>query len=202
MDRIDTATWSVCTLSALLVFLTDRRTVEVRGYIYEVLLFFVTVHQHVTVAAKPLLERTMTALVESLTVEALSAFEQVEEFGIGGMLRVGIGIYHHWRLIDASLLWSRRHWKSSLRIRLYYDMCPLKRTRRSLRYMAQYLKRTLGRRRPAAKKTCKESLMVLRKHCMKVAGLPRLSFGASRPRGNRRGPRSPGMGRNGCLSTT
>ncbi len=38
----------------------------------------------------------MTALVESLTVEALSAFEQVEEFGIGGMLRVGIGIYHHW----------------------------------------------------------------------------------------------------------
>jgi len=34
----------------------------------------------------------MTALVESLTIEALSAFEQVQEFGIGGMLRATLEI--------------------------------------------------------------------------------------------------------------
>ncbi|KAF8329383.1 exocyst complex component sec5 [Cantharellus anzutake] len=70
----------------------STRPTEVRGYMYEVLLFFVTVHQHVIVVAKPLLERTMVALVEALTEEALAAFRQVNEFGIGGMLRATLEI--------------------------------------------------------------------------------------------------------------
>ena len=128
----------------------------------------------------------MTALVESLTVEALSAFEQVQEFGIGGMLRVSITSLASLGLsLVATSRDPRRHWKSSLHIKLCYNMCPLKPTRHSLRYMAPYPEHTLGRRKQAARRTFRGNLMVLRKHCMKVVGPLRLNFDVSRPRENR-----------------
>lgn len=57
---------------------------------YEALLFLVGIHSQVNVVAKDMLERTMNALVEDVTQEALTCFQQVKKFGMGGMLRVSI----------------------------------------------------------------------------------------------------------------
>jgi len=61
---------------------------EVRSYIFEALMYLVSVHAHVSVVAKPLLERTLSSLIEDLVEEALACFKQVRRFGMGGMLRV------------------------------------------------------------------------------------------------------------------
>jgi len=55
---------------------------------YETLMYLVGVHAQVNGAAAPLLDRTLNALVESLSEEALRCFKQVKRFGMGGMLRV------------------------------------------------------------------------------------------------------------------
>lgn len=62
--------------------------VEIRPYVYELLMYLVGVHAQVTAAAGPLLERTLNALVEDIADEALRCFRQVKRFGMGGMLRV------------------------------------------------------------------------------------------------------------------
>lgn len=62
--------------------------VEIRPYVYELLMYLVGVHAQVTGAAAPLLERTLNALVEDIADEALRCFRQVKRFGMGGMLRV------------------------------------------------------------------------------------------------------------------
>lgn len=46
------------------------------------------VHAQVSAAAAPLLDRTLSALVEGVAEEALRCFRQVKKFGMGGMLRV------------------------------------------------------------------------------------------------------------------
>lgn len=61
---------------------------EVRDYVYQALLTLVRVHAQVTGVAKPLLDRTMSSLVDGLTSEAFTCFQKVEKFGMGGMLRV------------------------------------------------------------------------------------------------------------------
>jgi len=68
------------------------RPTEVREYMYEALLYLVSIHSQVTVVAKSLLERTMNALVEDLANEAMNCFQQVKKFGMGGMLRATLEI--------------------------------------------------------------------------------------------------------------
>ncbi|KIJ39010.1 hypothetical protein M422DRAFT_258163 [Sphaerobolus stellatus SS14] len=67
-------------------FETPRPT-EVRPYIFETLMYLVSVHAHVNTVAKSLLERTLNSLIEDLIDEALACFRQVRRFGMGGMLR-------------------------------------------------------------------------------------------------------------------
>jgi exocyst complex component 2 len=55
---------------------------------YETLIYLVGIHAQVSKAAEPLLERTLSALVDDLAEEALRCFRQVKRFGMGGMLRV------------------------------------------------------------------------------------------------------------------
>ena len=55
---------------------------------FETLMYLVHVHAHVSSVAKPLLERTLEALVEEIADEALRCFRKVKKFGMGGMLRV------------------------------------------------------------------------------------------------------------------
>ena len=68
---------------------------------FELLMYLVGIHAQVTAAAAPLLDRTLSALVEDIADEALRCFRQVKKFGMGGMLRVGsrftsaISIYAH-----------------------------------------------------------------------------------------------------------
>lgn len=62
--------------------------IEVRPYIFETLMYLVTVHAHVSTVAKPLLERTLNSLIEDLVEEASTCFKQIKRFGMGGMLRV------------------------------------------------------------------------------------------------------------------
>ncbi|OCH93951.1 hypothetical protein OBBRIDRAFT_789821 [Obba rivulosa] len=65
---------------------------EIRPYMYEILMYLVSVHAQVTAAAAPLLERTLNALVEDIAEEALRCFRQVKRFGMGGMLRATLEI--------------------------------------------------------------------------------------------------------------
>jgi len=51
-------------------------------------MYLVSIHAQVSAVAEPLLERTLSALVDDLANEALLSFRQVKRFGMGGMLRV------------------------------------------------------------------------------------------------------------------
>lgn len=62
------------------------------SFVYDALLSLVLVHAQVTATAKPLLERTLGALVEELAKEALDSFSRVERFGMGGMLQATLEI--------------------------------------------------------------------------------------------------------------
>ncbi|KAL4254337.1 Exocyst complex component SEC5 [Abortiporus biennis] len=55
-------------------------------------MYLVGVHSQVNSAAAPLLERTLSALVEDIADEALRCFRQVKRFGMGGMLRATLEI--------------------------------------------------------------------------------------------------------------
>ncbi|KAF7289907.1 Exocyst complex component SEC5 [Mycena indigotica] len=65
---------------------------EIRPYMYEALIYLVTVHAQVSAIADNLLSRTLSALVESLAAEALASFKKVPKFGMGGMLRATLEI--------------------------------------------------------------------------------------------------------------
>jgi len=68
------------------------RPTEVRSYMYEALMFLVGIHAHVSRVARPLLERTISSLVEDMSREALTCFRQIRRFGMGGMLRATLEI--------------------------------------------------------------------------------------------------------------
>lgn len=68
--------------------LTITGFIEIRPYVFEILMYLVDVHAQVSAAAAPLIERTLNALVEDVVSEALRCFRQVKKFGMGGMLRV------------------------------------------------------------------------------------------------------------------
>jgi exocyst complex component 2 len=61
---------------------------EIRPYMYETLIYIVSVHAHISSVSEGLLERTLGYLVTELAEEALRCFRQVKRFGMGGMLRV------------------------------------------------------------------------------------------------------------------
>ncbi|GLB39153.1 putative exocyst complex component Sec5 [Lyophyllum shimeji] len=65
---------------------------EIRPYMYETLIYLVGVHAQVCRAAEPLLDRTISTLVNELAEEALRCFRQVKRFGMGGMLRATLEI--------------------------------------------------------------------------------------------------------------
>ncbi|KAJ7151147.1 exocyst complex component sec5 [Mycena filopes] len=66
---------------------------EIRPYMYEALIYLVTVHAQVSaIADGNLLARTLTALVEALAAEAFECFKAVPRFGMGGMLRATLEI--------------------------------------------------------------------------------------------------------------
>ncbi|KDQ07564.1 hypothetical protein BOTBODRAFT_38648, partial [Botryobasidium botryosum FD-172 SS1] len=65
---------------------------EIRSYIYEALRFLVDVHAHVSRAARSLLERTISSLVEDMSTEVLICFRQIRRFGISGMMQAALEI--------------------------------------------------------------------------------------------------------------
>ncbi|KAG6831153.1 hypothetical protein H0H87_006083 [Tephrocybe sp. NHM501043] len=65
---------------------------EIRPYMYETLIYLVGIHAQVTSAAEPLLDRTLSTVVNELAEEALLCFRQVKRFGMGGMLRATLEI--------------------------------------------------------------------------------------------------------------
>ncbi|KAJ7136006.1 exocyst complex component Sec5-domain-containing protein [Mycena epipterygia] len=65
---------------------------EIRPYMYEALIYLVTVHAQVSSISETLLARTLTTLVEALAAEAFQCFKQVPRFGMGGMLRATLEI--------------------------------------------------------------------------------------------------------------
>ncbi|KAG6865442.1 hypothetical protein C0991_002518 [Blastosporella zonata] len=65
---------------------------EIRPYMYETLIFLVSIHAQVNSAAEPLLDRTLSTIVNELAEEALRCFRQVKRFGMGGMLRATLEI--------------------------------------------------------------------------------------------------------------
>ncbi|GAA5873213.1 hypothetical protein JCM3774_000083 [Rhodotorula dairenensis] len=65
---------------------------EVHQFIYDALLSLVLVHAQVSATARPLVPRTLGALVEELAQVALDAFSKVERFGMGGMLQATLEI--------------------------------------------------------------------------------------------------------------
>jgi exocyst complex component 2 len=66
---------------------------EVRYYIYEILMFLVSVHAEVSATTRNLLERTLAALIVDTVEQALECFQQIKSFGRGGMLRVKHHLY-------------------------------------------------------------------------------------------------------------
>ncbi|KAF8189841.1 exocyst complex component Sec5-domain-containing protein [Mycena galopus ATCC 62051] len=65
---------------------------EIRPYMYEALIYLVTVHAQVSAISEPLLTRTLTTLVDALAAEAFQCFRQIPRFGMGGMLRATLEI--------------------------------------------------------------------------------------------------------------
>ncbi|KAJ7096741.1 exocyst complex component sec5 [Mycena belliarum] len=65
---------------------------EIRPYMFEALIYLVSVHAQVSSISEALLTRTLTALVEALAAEAFRCFKQVPRFGMGGMLRATLEI--------------------------------------------------------------------------------------------------------------
>ena len=74
---------------------SEQIETEIRPYMYEILMYLVSVHAQVSRVAESLLDRTLNTLVDDLAEEALRCFRQVKRFGMGGMLRVGILPNHH-----------------------------------------------------------------------------------------------------------
>ena len=67
---------------------TLTHNLEIRPYMYRVLMTIVGIHAQISHVAEGLLERALHVLVEDAADEALRSFRQVKRFGMGGMLRV------------------------------------------------------------------------------------------------------------------
>ncbi|RUP45221.1 exocyst complex component Sec5-domain-containing protein [Jimgerdemannia flammicorona] len=65
---------------------------EVHSFIYEALLSLVIVHAQVSGIAKRLVHRTLSALLENMAQDCLESFQQVDRFGMGGMLQATLEI--------------------------------------------------------------------------------------------------------------
>ncbi|KAJ7695444.1 exocyst complex component Sec5-domain-containing protein [Mycena rosella] len=65
---------------------------EIRPYMFEALIYLVTVHAQVSSISEALLARTLMTLVEALAAEAFRCFKQIPRFGMGGMLRATLEI--------------------------------------------------------------------------------------------------------------
>ena len=65
-----------------------RPCLEIRPYMFEMLLYLVGVHAHVSSVSESLLDRTLNALIDEVAEESQRSFKQVKRFGMGGMLRV------------------------------------------------------------------------------------------------------------------
>lgn len=61
---------------------------EVHPFIYEALLSLVQVHAQVRSVAKPLVQRTISSLLDDLVQVVLESFGLITRFGMGGMLQV------------------------------------------------------------------------------------------------------------------
>ncbi|EST06642.1 hypothetical protein PSEUBRA_004556 [Kalmanozyma brasiliensis GHG001] len=68
------------------------RPTTLHTFVYQSLLALVQVHAHVRATAPPLVTRTITALVDSLTNTTLSCFRDISQFGMGGMLQATLEI--------------------------------------------------------------------------------------------------------------
>lgn len=64
----------------------------VHSFIYEALLALVQVHAQVQSVAKPLINRTISTLLEGLTQVILESFQQVQQFSMGGMLQATLEV--------------------------------------------------------------------------------------------------------------
>lgn len=89
-----------------------QHILEIRPYMYETLMYLVGIHAQVSKAAEPLLDRTLSALVNELAEESLRCFRQVKRFGMGGMLRVGFPTSADPSVLIFDLL-NRQLWKLS-----------------------------------------------------------------------------------------
>ncbi|RIA91034.1 exocyst complex component Sec5-domain-containing protein [Glomus cerebriforme] len=65
---------------------------EVHSFVYEALLSLVLVHAQISDIAKPLVNRTLTALLESMAIDCLEVFQKVEKFSLGGMCQATLDI--------------------------------------------------------------------------------------------------------------
>jgi hypothetical protein len=70
------------------LLMTTENIPDVRPYVYEILMYLVTVHAEVSATARNLLDRTLGTLIGEVVDEALQCFRQIPKFGMGGMLRV------------------------------------------------------------------------------------------------------------------
>ncbi|GJJ10531.1 hypothetical protein Clacol_004757 [Clathrus columnatus] len=83
-----TGTWNSVSLEMVYTLIS----VEVRSFIFDVLMYLVEVHAHVSNVAKPLLDRILKTLIEHLVENSLTCFKQIRRFGMGGMLRATLEI--------------------------------------------------------------------------------------------------------------
>jgi exocyst complex component 2 len=61
--------------------------VGVHSFMYEALLSLVVVHAQISEIAPPLVFRALSALLINMAQDCLRCFQQVERFGMGGMLQ-------------------------------------------------------------------------------------------------------------------
>jgi exocyst complex component 2 len=71
---------------------SDEKPTEVHHFIYEALLALVQIHAQVRSIAKPLVNRTITILLENIADVILEAFSAITKFGMGGMLQATLEI--------------------------------------------------------------------------------------------------------------
>lgn len=117
----------------------NDRSLEIRQYMFEILLYLVEVHAHVTSVSKELLERTLNALVEEIANEAGRCFQKVKKFSMGGMLRVRSNT----QLIRLLRMFTplRRPLRSSSSTKQCLDLSLRRRRRNSLRYTRAFQSR-------------------------------------------------------------
>jgi len=75
------------TITVLRLTLNRFLLVGVHSFMYEALLSLVVVHAQISEIAPPLVFRALSALLINMAQDCLRCFQQVERFGMGGMLQ-------------------------------------------------------------------------------------------------------------------